>query len=70
MLRGRATIGLGDEVMEVKQGDVVFMPAGMPHWYRVEGDEPFEFLCVVPNLPDKIEMLEPEEPAGSSSGGC
>ncbi len=70
VLRGRATIGLGDEVMEVKQGDVVFMPAGMPHWYRVEGDEPFEFLCVVPNLPDKIEMLEPEEPAGSSSGGC
>ena len=70
VLRGRAAIGIGDEVMEVKQGDVVFMPAGMPHWYRVEGDEPFEFLCVVPNLPDKIEMLEPEEPAGSGSGGC
>jgi len=35
----------------------VFIPAGMPHWYRVVGNEPFEFICVVPNLPDEIEML-------------
>ena len=70
VLLGRAAIGLGDEVVEVKQGDVVFIPAGTPHWYRVEGDEPFEFLCVVPNFPDTIEMLEPEKPSGSGSGGC
>ena len=57
VLRGRATIGIGDEVLEVKKDDVVFIPAGTPHWYQVQGEEPFEFLCVVPNLPDKLEIL-------------
>ncbi|MBU0677773.1 MAG: cupin domain-containing protein [Verrucomicrobia bacterium] len=58
VLRGAATIGIGDEVHSVKAGDVVFMPQGVPHWYKAEGDEPFEFLCMVPNLPDTIEILE------------
>ncbi len=56
VLRGRATIGIGDRVSEVHAGSVVYIPAGTPHWYRAEGDEPFEFLCVVPNLPDTIEF--------------
>jgi len=58
VLRGRAKLGIGDEVHDVSQGDVVYIPAGTPHWYRVEGDEPFEFLCLVPNLPDEVEILE------------
>lgn len=58
VLRGRATIGIGDDVREVTRDDVVFIPAGVPHWYRAEGDEPFEFLCVVPNRPDRIEILD------------
>lgn len=58
VLRGRARIGLGDEIVEVKEGDVLYIPAGLPHWYEAQGDEPFEFLCVVPNKPDKIEIIE------------
>lgn len=58
VLRGRAKIGIGEEIVEVKKDDVVFIPAGAPHWYQTLGDEPFEFLCTVPNLPDKIEVLE------------
>ena len=58
VLRGRARIGIGDDVIEVQKDDVVFIPAGVPHWYSAEGDEPFEFLCVVPNLPDKIELVD------------
>lgn len=58
VLRGRARIGIGDEEMEVAAGDVVFIPAGTPHWYRAGGEEPFEFLCVVPNAPDRIDVLE------------
>jgi quercetin dioxygenase-like cupin family protein len=57
VLRGRAQIGLGDEEIEVRQGDVVYIPAGVPHWYAAQGDEPFEFICVVPNQPDKIELV-------------
>ena len=41
-----------------KKGDVVFIPGGIPHWYQNTGDETFEFLCVVPNLPDTTTILE------------
>ena len=58
VLRGRARIGIGDRVVEVSADDVVFIPAGTPHWYEALGDERFEFLCVVPNAPDRIEVLE------------
>ncbi len=57
VLRGRAIIGIGAEEFTVEQGDVVFIPAGTPHWYRTEGDEAFEFLCMVPNLPDATKLV-------------
>ena len=57
VLNGRARLRIGDETVEVRAGDVVFIPARVPHDYRVlEG--PFEFLCMVPNLPDEIKLLE------------
>ena len=59
VLRGRARIGIAGEVREVAAGDVVYIAAGTPHWYEVLGDERFEFLCVVPNLPDTMEMVKP-----------
>ncbi|MBA2564159.1 MAG: cupin domain-containing protein [Gemmatimonadetes bacterium] len=58
VLGGRASIGIGEDVVDVRAGSVVFIPAGMPHWYRVEGDEPFEFLCAVPNARDEVTVLE------------
>ena len=56
VLRGRARIELGEETIEVSAGDVVLIPAGLPHSYAALGDEPFEFLCAVPNRPDAIEI--------------
>lgn len=58
VLGGRAQIRIGEQVHEVKQGDVVFIPAGMPHWYKTDGDEAFRFLCIVPNHPDEIKIVE------------
>jgi len=58
VLRGRARIGVGGQEYGVEPGSVVFIRAGEPHWYKVTGDEPFEFICVVPNLPDEIAMIE------------
>jgi quercetin dioxygenase-like cupin family protein len=58
VLCGRARIGIGDRVVEVSADDVVFIPADTPHWYEALGDETFQFLCVVPNGPDRIEVLE------------
>lgn len=58
VLSGRAKIGIGDEIYEVKKDDTVYIPAGTPHWYECMGDEPFEFICVVPNSEDKIELVK------------
>jgi quercetin dioxygenase-like cupin family protein len=58
VLNGRAKIGIGAEVLEVQKGDIVFIPAEVPHWYTNIGEEPFEFLCLVPNKPDAITILE------------
>lgn len=58
VLAGRARITVGDEVHEVATGNTLYIPAGMPHSYTVI-EAPFEFLCVVPNSPDRIEILEP-----------
>jgi quercetin dioxygenase-like cupin family protein len=58
VLRGRARIGIGEETYEVQQGDAVFIPAGVPHYYENLGDEPFEFICVAPNKEDKIVVVD------------
>jgi quercetin dioxygenase-like cupin family protein len=59
VLRGRARITIGTAVHEVGPDHTLYIPAGAPHSYEVvEG--PFEFLCVVPNRPDRIRL----------AGGC
>jgi len=57
VLRGRARVGIGDEVYEVSSGDFLLIPALVPHYYLVL-EAPFEFLCMVPNAPDQIEILD------------
>ena len=57
VLRGRAKISVGDEVHDVGADDALYIPAGVPHSYEVL-EAPFEFICVVPNGPDRIELLE------------
>ena len=57
VLRGEATITIGDEAHHVKTGDVVFIPEGAIHSYENTGEEPFEFLCIIPNKEDKITIV-------------
>jgi quercetin dioxygenase-like cupin family protein len=59
-LQGRARVRIGDETIEVTADDVVFIPAGVPHSYESIGDDDFIFLCMVPNRPDQIEILDDE----------
>lgn len=58
VLRGQALIGINGQTYEVRAGDVVFIPEGAPHFYENTGNEPFEFLCIVPNKPDEIKVLD------------
>ena len=57
VLAGQADVQIGDEVHKVKPGDVVFIPESIQHSYQNTSDGPFEFLCLVPNKPDQIELV-------------
>jgi quercetin dioxygenase-like cupin family protein len=58
VLRGQATITISDETYHVKTGDVVFIPEGVIHSYQNTGNEPFEFLCIIPNKEDKVTVVD------------
>jgi quercetin dioxygenase-like cupin family protein len=60
VLGGQARVQIGEEVHFVKQGDVVFIPEGVPHSYTNNGKENFEFLCMIPNQPDEIKVVGEE----------
>lgn len=57
VLAGRARVTIAGEVHEVAADDTLYIPAGVPHSYDVV-EAPFEFICVVPNAPDRIEMVD------------
>ncbi|HJO91835.1 MAG TPA: cupin domain-containing protein [Victivallales bacterium] len=56
VLKGNACVTLDDESFEVSEGSVVYIPANVPHCYKNIGKNSFEFLCIVPNKEDKIEL--------------
>jgi quercetin dioxygenase-like cupin family protein len=58
VLRGKAAITIGDETYHVAVGDVVFIPEGVAHSYQSTGQEPFEFLCIIPNKEDRITIVD------------
>jgi quercetin dioxygenase-like cupin family protein len=60
VLAGRATVRIGDRDYDVSKGSCLYIPAGVPHSYTVR-QAPFEFLCMVPNREDHIELRK--EPA-------
>ena len=33
ILKGKARVGIGEDVFEVAAGDAVYIPDGVPHWY-------------------------------------
>lgn len=57
VLGGRALVTIGDEKFEAGAGDVLLIPANMPHAYETLGDETYSFLCLVPKQEDCIKVL-------------
>jgi quercetin dioxygenase-like cupin family protein len=57
VLRGHACIGINNQIYQVNAGDVVFIPEGAPHWYQNNGEEDFEFLCIIPNKKDNLRII-------------
>ncbi len=58
ILGGRAEVSVDGKVFEVEENDVVLIPEGVPHYYKTLGDEPFRFLCLIPNREDLVDILE------------
>ncbi len=58
VLAGEYTVGIDDEEYEVSAGDSLFIPAGVVHWYRNDGDEEGAFVCAVPNGDDEIRLQD------------
>jgi quercetin dioxygenase-like cupin family protein len=57
VISGRARVIIGDRTIEAGAGDVLLIPAGVPHSYETLGDEAYSFLCLIPKGEDKIELL-------------
>ena len=57
VISGRARVIIGDNTIEAVAGDVLLIPAGVPHSYETLGDETYSFLCLVPKGTDVIEVL-------------
>ena len=58
VLNGKAKVILDGKEFIAKKDDRLFIPAGVAHSYEVIGDEDYEFLCLVPNKEDKIEIVK------------
>lgn len=48
IVSGEGTVLLEGQRCPIREGDVVFVPANHEHQFRVTGDEPLCFLCMVP----------------------
>ena len=57
VLRGSGTIEISGESFEISEGDSVYIPSKVAHSYKA-GKDGLEFICVVPNKTDKIEMIK------------
>jgi len=58
VLSGEAKVVVGDEIYRAKEGDFLYIPAGVNHYYEAIYGMDYVFLCMIPDRDDKIVMLE------------
>lgn len=61
IFRGKGQALLGNEVHEVKVGDVISIPPQQFHQFRANEGEPLGFLCLVNVDRDKVKLPTEEE---------
>lgn len=50
VLKGQGVVLEGDKERPLRAGDCVYVSSNEPHQFRNTGDEPLQFLCLVPHL--------------------
>ena len=48
VLKGEGIIGAGDREYTIREGNVIFVPPNIPHWYKNTGKEDLVFICIIP----------------------
>ncbi len=57
VLSGEAKVVVGEEVYHAKQGDFIYIPAGVNHYYETCYGVGYEFLCMITTQKDNIKMI-------------
>jgi len=60
VLKGKGVIGAGDKEYEVSEGNVIYVPPNIPHWYRNTGSEDWVFICVIPLRKPTGAQIKPQ----------
>lgn len=59
VIKGRFLLGIEENVLRVKPGDIIYIAPKESHWYKNDTEEDAEFLCAIPlNVGYKTEYLE------------
>ena len=58
VLSGEAKVVIGKEEYRAKQGDFIYIPAGVEHYYEACYGSDYEFLCMITTKEDEIEFLD------------
>jgi mannose-6-phosphate isomerase-like protein (cupin superfamily) len=67
VVRGRARVTRGDQVLDIGRNEAVFIPLGTPHRIENPGDEPLEFVEVqVGDRLDESDIVRLEDRYGRS----
>lgn len=57
VLKGEAKVVIGDEEYRAKEGDFLYIPAGITHYYEACYNQPYEFLCMITTKEDEIKLV-------------
>ncbi len=49
IIKGKGRLMIGDETFAIQAGDFAYVPPNTLHQFTNPYDEPFEFICIVPN---------------------
>lgn len=59
VIKGKFLLGVEENVLRVKPGDIIYIAPKETHWYKNDTEEDAEFLCIIPlNVGYKTEYLE------------
>lgn len=48
VIKGKGTLTIGEQTLELGEKDFAFVPPNVKHQFRNPGDADFEFICIVP----------------------